>query len=94
MTQDVLIKLRRQYGKDELVLHLLKVNSELNIELGKLKSEVLYLENELKINKEVRVEKRKDLLYKDLFKKYQDVNKQLKNIKKERDYLMSKSINL
>jgi predicted RNase H-like nuclease (RuvC/YqgF family) len=94
MIQDVLIKLRRQYGKDELVLHLLKVNSELNIELGKLKSEVLYLENELKVNKEVRVEKRKDLLYKDLFKKYQDVNKQLKNIKKERDYLMSKSINL
>jgi hypothetical protein len=73
---------------------LLKVNSELNIELGKLKSEVLYLENELKINKEVRVEKRKDLLYKDLFKKYQNVNKQLKNIKKERDYLMSKNIRL
>lgn len=94
MIEDVLIKLRRQYGKDELVLHLLKVNSELNIELGKLKSEVLYLENELKINKEVRVEKRKDLLYKDLFKKYQDANKQIKNIKKERDYLMSKSINL
>jgi uncharacterized coiled-coil DUF342 family protein len=33
------IKLKRQYGKDELVAHLLKKQSELELELGMLRSE-------------------------------------------------------
>lgn len=45
---NVLIKLRRQYSKDEVVAALSKKISELEIENGTLKSEIEHLEFELK----------------------------------------------
>jgi predicted RNase H-like nuclease (RuvC/YqgF family) len=45
---NVLIKLRRQYSKDETVAALSKKISELEIENGALKSEIEHLEFELK----------------------------------------------
>ena len=65
-----LIKLKRQYRKDELVAALLKQISEKDVELGKLRSEVDYLQNELQSNKEqkeinrlAKIEVRKEELY-------------------------------
>jgi hypothetical protein len=65
-----LIKLKRKYSKDELVSVLIKQISEKDIEIGKLSSEVDYLQNELQIDKEqkeinrlAKVEARKKELY-------------------------------
>jgi len=44
---NTLISLKRTYSKDEYVAALLKQLSEKNIEIGKLKSEVQHLTNEL-----------------------------------------------
>ena len=44
---DVLIRLRRTYGKDEAVLVLNKKCSNLEVENGKLKSEIDYLNEEI-----------------------------------------------
>ena len=51
---NVLIKLRRQYSKDEVVAALSKKISELEIENGTLKSEIEHLEFELKKYKKVK----------------------------------------
>lgn len=83
-----LIKLKREYGKDELVSTLLKQISEKDIELGKLRSEIDYLQNELEIDKEqkeinrtARVEARKDELYR---MKIEHIKSQRLKIKKLR----------
>lgn len=51
---NVLIKLRRQYSKDEAVAALSKKISELEIENGALKSEIEHLEFELKKYKKLK----------------------------------------
>ena len=48
---DVLIKLKREYQKDEILSAIIKQNSELNIEIGKLKSEIEHLEFEMQNQK-------------------------------------------
>lgn len=67
---NVLIKLRRDYSKDEAVSALFKKIDELSLELGKMTSEIAHLEHELtkkEDNKEVmklaKVEARKEKLY-------------------------------
>ena len=40
---NVLIKLKRKYKKDEVLSAVIKENSELKIEIGQLKSEIDYL---------------------------------------------------
>jgi hypothetical protein len=83
-----LIKLKRQYSKDELVAALLKQISEKDIELGKLSAEIDYLQNELQSNKEqkeinrlAKVEARKEELYR---RKVEDNQKQRAEIKQLR----------
>ena len=51
---NVLIKLRRQYSKDEVVAALSKKISKVEIENGTLKSEIEHLEFELKKYKKVK----------------------------------------
>ena len=50
---DVLIKLKREYQKDEILGAIIKENSKLIIEIGKLKSEIQHLEHEMEIKKEI-----------------------------------------
>ena len=83
-----IIKLRRQYGKDELVAALLKQISKKDIELGKLSAEIYYLQNELQSDKEqkeinrlAKVEARKEELYR---MKVEDNRKQRAEIKQLR----------
>lgn len=66
----ILVKLKRKYGKDELVATLCKKVSELELENGKLNSELAHLEHQLKlnvtqkqINKTANIEVRKEELY-------------------------------
>lgn len=85
---NVVVKLKRQYGKDELVAHMLKEQKEKDLEIGMLKSEV----DELKYNLD-RVlktdEKTKQRLQQlRSWKSLQDENKSLKEKAKkfEKEY--------
>lgn len=55
---DVLIKLRRKYSKDEIVTYLFNKVSTLEIENGKLKSYILELEH----NKESKTKLKKEVI--------------------------------
>lgn len=57
--EDILIKLKRKFGKDELVLFLNKRIKELEIEKGKLLSEINFLNYQ---NKQDRYQYRKSIL--------------------------------
>lgn len=57
--EDILIKLKRKFGKDELVLFLNKRIKELEIEKGKLLSEIAFLNYQ---NKQDRYQYRKSIL--------------------------------
>ena len=57
--EDILIKLKRKFGKDELVLFLNKRIKELEIEKGKLLSEIDFLNYQ---NKQDRYQYRKSIL--------------------------------
>ena len=57
--EDILIKLKRKFGKDELVLFLNKRIKELEIEKGKLLSEIDFLNYQ---NKQDRCQYRKSIL--------------------------------
>ncbi len=92
-----LIRLRREYGKDELVAALNKKLSEAEIEIGQLKAEIDFLQNELvltkeerKITKRARVEIKKEELYKEIVKKNQTLEKKIRSLKQTRDVLVSK----
>ena len=50
--EDVLIKLRRKYSKDEVVSALFKKLSDKDLEIGKLLSEIDFLNSELKKQKD------------------------------------------
>ena len=65
-----ILKLKRKYGKDELVSSLVKQIQEKDLEIGKLKSEIDFLNDELKskkeikeINKEAKIRLRMDEMY-------------------------------
>lgn len=63
-----LVRLRRQYSKDEVVAGLNSKLKEKDIEIGKLLSEIDYLNNKLKngakeINRLAKIEARKEELY-------------------------------
>ena len=67
---NVLIKLKREYGKDEAVAALIKQVKEKDLEIGKLSAEIDYLNSEIESNKEqkeinmlAKVEARKDEMY-------------------------------
>lgn len=50
---DVLIKLKREYQKDEILGAIIKEYSKLIVEIGKLKSEIQHLEYEIEAKKEI-----------------------------------------
>jgi len=80
-----LIKLKRQYAKDEVVAALIKKLSDAETEIGKLNAEIDYLQNELQSDKEqkeinrlAKVEARKEELYR---MKVKETRKQREKIK-------------
>lgn len=84
--EDVLIKLRRKYGKDELVASLIKENSEAKIELGKANSYIEELEDRLKTERvRIQNEFHNSTMKEDKFKNLQKENSKLKkeNSKKQ-----------
>ena len=94
-----LIKLKRKYGKDELVASLIKQIKEDQIKIGQLSSEIDYLKNELEskkyqteINKTARIEARKDELFAIKIKECKDLRERFKKIKAQRDELLQKSL--
>jgi predicted nuclease with TOPRIM domain len=46
---NVLIKLKREYKKDEILQAVIKENSDLLVENGQLKSEIEHLQHQLKL---------------------------------------------
>lgn len=50
-TQDILIRLKRKYGKEELVSFLENKNKELEFKNGQLLSEIDYLNNKVNSDK-------------------------------------------
>jgi hypothetical protein len=92
-----LIRLKRQYSKDEVVAALMKKLSEAEIEVGKLKSEIDYLQEELKadverreINRSARVDVRKEELFKVEVERGKKQRDEIKKLRKVRDSLMGK----
>lgn len=92
---DCLIELRRQYGKDEYVAHLLKELKEKNIEIGSLKSEIDFLNHELKeekkheeIKKIALIELQKDEFYNKKTKECSELKNEVKKLKQIRDKLL------
>jgi len=96
---NVVIELKRQYSKDELVSHLLKKQSELEIEIGILKSEkdeLQYkLRDTLKLDPEVKQVLQKKKLYRSLIIQIHSLDKKfrllkIKNEKDFADFILSK----
>lgn len=102
--EEVLIKLKRRYGKDETVAALIKKLSEAEIENGKLKSEVEHLQYEVdnlqkelkidrtlkEINKAAKVAARKEELYMIKNKDFKEQQVRIRQLKYQRDDAMSK----
>jgi len=93
-----LIKLKRQYSKDDLVAAFLKQISEKDIEIGKLSAEVDYLQNELqsdkeqkKINMLAKVEARKEELYRIKVENNRKQREKIKQLRMLRNDLIAKN---
>ena len=93
-----LIRLKRKYGKDELVKSLLNEISEYKIEVGKLKSEIDFLNEELNLKKEQkeiiresRISARKEELYRLKDLKIKQLRKDNKTLRELRDNLFAKT---
>lgn len=90
-----LIRLRREYSKDEVVSALSKQISEKDVEIGQLKSEIEHLnhllrqkEDETALNREARKEAKKELLYKQQLNTIQALQNKNKDLIKVRDDLI------
>ena len=80
---DVLIKLKRTYGKDEAVAALSKKISELEIELGKSTAYIQELEHEKTLEgKELRKQIRLDEAYKMRSNENKNLRKNLQKVQK------------
>lgn len=91
----VLIRLRRDYSKDEAMAAFLKKLDERDREVGELKSEIAHLEHQLKqvdieVRKLARVDARKDELYKTQIELIDKQKKDIKELKRQRDALIAK----
>jgi hypothetical protein len=92
-----LIRLKRQYSKDEVVAALSKKLSERDFEIGQLKSEIYHLksvlnaDNEQKlINRKGKIEARKDELFNLKSEENKKLKKQIKQLRQQKDELFSK----
>lgn len=94
-----LIKLKRQYGKDELVATLLKQISDQEVELGKLKAEIEFLQDELQndkqsqeLNRSAKIEARKEELYRLKVEDNLRLRKEIKKLRMVRNDLISENL--
>lgn len=91
--QESIVRLKRKYGKDELVSSLIKKESDLQIEIGILKSEkdeLQYLLNKYKKRASNKVEG--NFCNTDLYKSFREQIKDLKNKVKSLNTANSKLI--
>jgi uncharacterized small protein (DUF1192 family) len=96
-----LIRLRRQYSKDEVVAALIKKLSETEINVGILKDEIDYLKSELQSDKEqkeiiraTKIEARKDELYKIQLERCRKQREEIKKLTAQRNDLIAKCFSL
>ena len=96
-----LIRLKRQYSKDEVVAALIKKLSETEITVGILKDEIDYLKSELQSDKEQKeivragkVEARKDELYKMKLEECKKQRAEIKQLRHQRNDLIAKCFSL
>lgn len=98
-----LIRLKREYGKDELVATLNRQIAEKDVEIGQLKAEVDHLQFQLRkpviiaepdpvadINSQARIECRKDELYKGVLRQNKELRNRMKKLNNDYDNLMAK----
>jgi len=96
-----LLKLRRQYDKDEVVSALYKKLSDQEIEIGKLKSEIDFLNSELQPDKErkeiiriSKIEARKNELYQMKVEEIKKQRKEIRQLRNQKNDLIAKCYNL
>ena len=92
-----LIRLKRQYSKDEIIAALIKKLSETEITVGILKDEIDYLKSELQIDKEQKeiiiagkIEARKNELYKMKVEENKKQRDKIKQLTHQRNDLIAK----
>jgi hypothetical protein len=95
---NVLIKLKRKYGKDEAVAALIKQIKEKDLEIGKLSAEIDHLNSELdgknrekEINRLAKIEARKDVMYQIQLQTNKKQREKIKNLIKVRNDLICKN---
>jgi len=93
-----LIRLRREYSKDETVAALSKKLTEKDMKIGALSSEVDHLKNELElqinqkeINKQARKEVRKEEMYKQALEANKKLREQRKELRRVRNELLAEN---
>ena len=96
-----LIRLRRQYSKDEVVAALIKKLNETEITVEILKDEIDYLKSELQSDKEQKeivragkIEARKDELYKMKVEECKKQRAEIKQLRHQRNDLIAKCFSL
>lgn len=96
---NVLISLKRQYSKDEAVQMVFKKLSQANVYIGKLHSEIQYLQNELnskeenkEVNKLAKIEAKKNKLFEDKAKLCLKQKKQIDSLRDTRDTLIRRIV--
>lgn len=92
---NVLIKLKRKYGKDETVAALIKKLSESEVEIGTLKAEIDHLQAQLTLTKkdnerELRIEAKKSEVYQAKAKECTILKKEIEKLRKERSQYIQK----
>jgi hypothetical protein len=90
-----ILSLKRNYSKDELVSHLLKILKEKDFEIGVLKSDISEMKDEntkisTSLNKSARKEVKKEDLYNSISKKNTALKKIIKEYKFKYDILSCK----
>lgn len=81
---NVLIKLKRKYRKDEVLSAVIKENSELQIEIGQLKSEIDYLtENHKKELSKLKSDLKNEINI-EVQKEFKDSKLRLENIEQKK----------
>ena len=81
---NVLIKLKRKYKKDEVLSAVIKENSELKIEIGQLKSEIDYLtENHKKELSKLKSDLKNEINI-EVQKQFKDSKLRLENIEQKK----------
>ena len=88
---NVLIKLRRDYSKDEVVLHLINVVKESKIEIGKLSSYVDELKHRIEIKKNEIKDLNKKIASARQMHKVRHIEEKIKKANREKELLKLKN---